>query len=100
MRTFGKDSPRFMEFKREGDKKTYRLPLAASLKPAYNLRLLKAESIGDAGERELVAQQLIVDIFTEYLGAEFVETTTVSQMLEIWKAWLEESRDANQEAGE
>lgn len=99
MRTFGKDSPRFMEFKMEGGDEVYRLPLAASMKPAYNLRLFEAGRAEGEGEREYMAQRLMVDMFTDYLGSEFVESVTASQMLEIWLAWMEESRKANQEPG-
>lgn len=100
MRTFGKDTPEFMVFQVEGDERTYKLPLAASLKPVYNMRILEAMREKDADELEYLSQKLMIDIFTDYLGPEFIASTTVSQMLEIWKAWNEENRKANQETGE
>lgn len=100
MRTFGKDSPKFMEFKMDGDDTVYRLPLAASMRPDFNLRLFEAGRAEDAGEREYMAQRLMIDIFECYLGADFVASVTTGQMLEIWWGWMEESRGANQEPGE
>ncbi|MBR2838983.1 MAG: hypothetical protein IKE55_09385 [Kiritimatiellae bacterium] len=100
MRTFGKDSPRFMEFMVDGDERVYRLPLAASIRADFNLRLFEVARVDDPGDREYFAQKLMIDIFTEYLGEEFVASMTTAQMLEIWLAWTEESRRANQEPGE
>ena len=99
MRTFGNDAPRFMEFKLAGHKKAYKLPLAASLRPDYNLRMYEALTAPEE-EREYKTQRFIVDMFSFYLGPEFVESISSAVMIEIWHAWLEESRDAGQEPGE
>lgn len=99
MRTFGKDSPEFMEFKVEGDKKTYRLPLAGSIKAEFNVRLFEAGR-ADEADREYLTQRLILDMFRFYLGDEFADAVDADTMLAIWNAWLEEGRKANQDAGE
>lgn len=100
MRTFGKDSPKFMAFKVEGDDTTYKLPLSGSIRAEYNVRLYRAMSAGADSEREYLLQELMLDMFREYLGDGFVDALDVSTMLDIWRAWQEESAKANQEPGE
>lgn len=99
MRTFGDDSPKFMEFKLEGDGKVYKLPLPGSIKAEFNLRLLKA-SRADEADREYLTQELILDMLRCYLGDEFAESVSASTMLDIWNAWLAEGREAGEDAGE
>lgn len=99
MRTFGKDSPKFMEFKLEGSERVHRLPLSASLRPDFNLRLYEALKAPEE-DQEYLTQRFIVDMLGFYLGADFVEAIDSATMIAIWNAWLEESKEASQPAGE
>ena len=89
MRQFGKDTPEFFCFQLEGKKKTYKIPLAASLS---NDDLFAFEdSEGDYRKQ--------VEWLARFMGDD-IKSLTPYETSEIIKAWAEESRGQGAEAGE
>lgn len=91
MRKFGKDAPEFMEFQIEGSKKTYKIPLAASL-PVGDLMAMK-----EAGADNLFEVQ--VKILRKHIG-DVVDDLPIATVSAILKAWGEESNGQGASVGE
>ena len=79
MRSFGKDAPEFFCFQITGDKKVYKVPLAASM--PYSL-LKKMQKAG--GDEEKFDAQ--VEMLRKYMGdiVDELDAVTLSNILEAW----------------
>ena len=75
----------------EIDKKTYKIPLANSLKLKELRKLLKANKL----ENEEEQLDFLTDFFGKYLGEDTVSELTLSQIWELFSLW----KKANEEAG-
>lgn len=75
----------------EIDKKTYKIPLANSLKLKELRKLLKANKL----ENEEEQLDFLTDFFGKYLGEDTVSELTLSQIWELFSLW----QKANEEAG-
>lgn len=92
MRKFGKDAPELFSFQIQGDKKVYKIPLAASL-PYSILRKMQLHS---NDESEFDVQ---VEMLRKYMGDVVDELDTIT-LSDILKAWGKASSDQGAEVGE
>lgn len=92
MRTFGRELTEFFEFQLEGDDKTYRIPLAASMPFGVLNKIQKASKSEDS----LAIQ---VDMLRKYMG-DIVDELPVGVISGILQAWVEESAKAGASVGE
>ena len=92
MRSFGKDAPEFFCFQITGDKKVYKVPLAASM--PYSL-LKKMQKAG--GDEEKFDAQ--VEMLRKYMG-DAVDELDAMTLGNILKAWAEASNKQGAEVGE
>lgn len=92
MRKFGKTKEVFFEFQIEGKKKTYKIPIAASM-PITTMLYLKEQ---DAKGKGLEAQ---IEMLRKYMGDD-VDTLPAETITEILKAWAEESKEYGASVGE
>ena len=92
MRQFGKDAPDFFCFQIKGDKKTYKIPLAASM--PYSI--LKQMQDHSNAPDEFDVQ---VDMLRKYIGS-VVDELSATTLSDILKAWSEESSKQGATMGE
>ena len=92
MRTFGKDTPEFFEFKIAGNKKTYRIPTLASIGYGFNDRLAQISAIEDPSKQGAAASKLQTDILLKYIGEEALEFPTEA-VAELFTAWFEDTEE-------
>lgn len=92
MRSFGKDAPEFFSFQITGDKKVYKVPLAASM--PYSVLKKMQNAKGDDGKFD--AQ---VDMLRKYMG-DVVDDLDAMTLGSILKAWAEASNSQGAEVGE
>lgn len=95
MRKFGTDAPDFLAFQLEGEDAVYKLPLASSMPAETLIALTEAE---ERGETAAVRKQL--EVLATYMGAEAVASLTMSDLRNIFAAWLEESKARGASQGE
>ena len=89
MRKFGKDTPEFFVFQLEGNKKTFKIPLAASM---TNRDILEFEDT-NGDYRKQVA-------WLEKFMGDTVNDLTASETADILRAWADESKDQGATPGE
>lgn len=90
-RSFGNDAPEFFSFQIAGDKKVYKVPLAASL--PYSILKKMQNAKGDDGF------DTQVEMLRSYIGdiVDDLDTITLSNIL---KAWAGESQKQGAKVGE
>lgn len=93
MRTYGKDTPEFFEFKISGKKKTYRIPTQASISYDLTYRMAKLAEIEDTAEANAEAMAIQMDILTKYIGEEARDfpTEAVGALFLDWATYSEET---------
>ena len=98
MRTFGKDTPEFFEFKIAGKKKTYRIPTQASMSYAFTSRMMEIATMDDPTQANAAAIRLQYDILEKYIGAEAAEFSTeaVSELFTAWARYSDETTGLEQ----
>ena len=92
MRSFGNDAPELFCFQITGDKKVYKVPLAASMPYSVLKKMQSAKS--DDGKFD--AQ---VEMLRKYMG-EAVDELDAMTLGSILKAWAEASNSQGAEVGE
>ena len=92
MRKFGKDAPEFFSFQLQGDKKEYKIPLAASM-PYSILRKMQQHQ---NSEDEFDIQ---VEMLRKYMG-DVVDELDAVTLSDILKAWSVASGGQGAEVGE
>lgn len=75
----------------EIDGKTYRIPLARSLKVKEVRKLMRADKLSEADQFDLM-----YDFMASYLGAEVVDDMTEGDLEQLFTLWTK----ANNEVGE
>ena len=92
MRLFGKDAPDLFCFQIKGDKRTYKIPLAASM--PYSILKWMQDHEGAPDEFDVQ-----VEMLRKYMGpaVDELDATTLSDIL---KAWCEESSKQGASMGE
>ena len=75
----------------EIEKKSYKIPLANSLKLKELRKLIKANKL-ESEEEQL---DFLMDFFGRYLGEETIGELTIAQIYELFALW----QKANEEAG-
>ncbi|MBQ9021559.1 MAG: hypothetical protein IJ113_06055 [Eggerthellaceae bacterium] len=100
MRNFGNDAPQFMSFTLGKDKTVYKLPLAASLPLSESIKFSDLAAMPDGEEKNAAAVKFQYDLVVKYLGEEVADLITVSQLGEIFGAWVEESQNQGATPGE
>lgn len=93
MRTFGKDTPEFFEFKIAGKKKTYRIPTQGSLPYPLTKRLAEIGTISDPSKLNAEATAYQYEILDRYIGedAQDFSTEAVSELFTEWLAYSTET---------
>lgn len=93
MRTFGKDTPEFFEFKIAGSKKTYRIPTQASIGYGFTDRMVDVAAMEDEDKKNAAAVRLQLDILTTYIGPEAAEfpAEAVGELFVAWLGYSEET---------
>ena len=89
MRKFTKDAPEFFVFQIEGDKKTYKIPLAASM---TNSQILEFEKIGNDYFKQ-------IKWLKGFMG-DAVDDLTTAETGAILRAWADESKGIGVSVGE
>ena len=89
MRTFSNDAPEFFAFKIEGSKKMYKIPLAASLTTK------QIRGLDESGENYYKQ----VEWLRQFVG-DLVDDLTPNTVVDIIKAWSQESKDNGASPGE
>ena len=89
MRKFTKDAPEFFAFQIEGDKKTYKIPLAASM---TNKQILEFNEIGDNYFKQ-------IKWLKGFMG-DAVDDLTAAETGAILRAWADASKEQGASAGE
>ena len=92
MRTFGKDTPEFFEFKIAGRKKTYRIPTLASIGYNFNKLLAQIGTIDDPMKQSAAAAELQADILLEYIGEEAM-TFPTEAVADLFTAWFNDTEE-------
>lgn len=91
MRTFSKNNTEYFEFQLEGEKKTYRIPIAASMPYSVLKKMREASS-----DEQFPAQ---VNMLRKYMG-DVVDDLSAGTLSDILRAWSDESREAGASVGE
>ena len=93
MRTFGKDTPEFFEFKIAGKKKTYKIPTQGSLPYLLTKRLAEIGAISDPAKLNAAATAYQYEILDRYIGEDAQEFSTeaVSELFSEWLAYSTET---------
>lgn len=91
MRRFGNTGAEYFEFQLEGSKKTYRIPVAASM-PYSVLSKLRSATSDEAFPVQ-------VEMLRKYMG-DVVDELSVGVLSDILRAWSAESKDAGADVGE
>ena len=92
MRQFGKDAPDFFCFQIKGDKKTYKIPLAASM--PYSILKRMHDHSNDPDEFDVQ-----VDMLRKYMGS-IVDELDANTLSDILKAWSDKSLEQGATMGE
>ena len=98
MRTFGKDTPEFFEFKIAGKKKTYRIPTQASISYDFTNRIMEIAAMEDQNQANAAAIRLQFDILKKYIGDEAADfpTDTVAEIFTAWANFTTETTGLDQ----
>ena len=93
MRTFGKDTPEFFEFKIAGKKKTYKIPTQGSLPYPLTKRLADIWTMDDPAKVNAAAIAFQYEILDRYIGEDAQEFSAdaVSELFVEWFAYSEET---------
>ena len=89
MRTFSNDAPEYFVFGIEGSKKTYKIPLAASLTTK------QIRELDESGENYYKQAEWL----RQFIG-DLVDDLTPGTVVDIIKAWSQESRKNGASPGE
>jgi hypothetical protein len=97
MRNFGSKIPKYMEFTLFEEDEVYKVPLIGSMKPKEILHMQKdMKAIGKTEESQLEYE---LDFFRKYIG-DAVDELSMSDLGELWQAWLKESSSNGATVGE